>query len=244
MVAQTVELPNIRKFFIPDPGYYMVEGDLQRAETQIVAWEANDPELKEIFHSGRDVHTENARFIFGDPVNYFRRDRLKRCIYAIQNGGKAPKIAELLEDPYKGRKFYEYWTGRFPSIPKWHQKLETAIQVHRQIENVWGYKYHWLDRIDSNIVGHAVPWITQSTIAITINKALRAVSQIPGVELLMQVHDSLLMQVPENREFSVLSEIKKAMSIQIPYPDPLVIPVTLKYGKKSWGELEDWKEAA
>lgn len=246
MVARTVTLPNIRKFFVPDPGYTIVEADLQRAETQVVAWEADEPELKKIFQSGTDVHTENARLIYGDPVDYYRRDRLKRCIYAIQNGAKPPKIGELLNDRAKGVKFYNYWTGRFPKIKTWHGKLEFEIQTRRCVSNIWGYKLHWFDRIGESIIGDVVPWITQSTIAITINKGAVALNEnLPDeVELLLQVHDALLFQVRTERFKLLLPEIRKHLSIVVPYPDPLIIPVTMKSSEVSWGDAEDVPEAA
>ena len=52
MVAQNIILPNIRKFIVPDPGYLIVDADLSGADAQVVAWEADDADLKEAFRDG------------------------------------------------------------------------------------------------------------------------------------------------------------------------------------------------
>ena len=248
MVAQTADLPNVRRIFIPDPGYVLVEADQPRAEAQIVAAESGDKELRAIFQGGIDVHTENAVFVFGPQPSdkytaWYRRDRLKRCIYAIQNGGSAKKCGELLKNDILGQKFYDYWTGRFPSIPKWHSKLEFDIKMRRCLENVWGFKLPWLDRTDGNILGEAVPWITQSTIGITLDHAYIAVDEL-GIEVLLQVHDSLLMQVRAAELDAALPAIQSAMSIPIPYDPPLVIVPGLAVSERSWGDVVPWEANA
>ena len=57
--------PNLRKMFIPDPGYAIADHDLDQADARIVAWEADCPSLKEIFNDpDRDLHNENCEIIF------------------------------------------------------------------------------------------------------------------------------------------------------------------------------------
>ena len=52
--------PNIRSMFIPDPGYTFFDGDLDRADLQVVVWEADDPMLKAALRMGVDIHLMNA----------------------------------------------------------------------------------------------------------------------------------------------------------------------------------------
>lgn len=60
----------------------------------------------------------------------------------------------------------------------------------------------------------------------------------------MQVHDSLVMQIPKEHFPSVLPELKRCMEVTIPYDDPLIIPVGLDVSETSWGEVEkyDWSD--
>jgi DNA polymerase I-like protein with 3'-5' exonuclease and polymerase domains len=54
-------MPNIRKLFIPDPGCTIFDADLDRADLQVVVWEAEDVELKQMLREGVDIHSENAK---------------------------------------------------------------------------------------------------------------------------------------------------------------------------------------
>lgn len=58
-------LPNVRKLFLTDPGYIQFEADLKGADAQVVAWEAEDEMLMQLFRSGLDVHAQNAEDMFG-----------------------------------------------------------------------------------------------------------------------------------------------------------------------------------
>jgi hypothetical protein len=65
-----------------------------------------------------------------------------------------------------------------------------------------------------------------------------------GIIILNEDHDSLLVQIRE-ADFcdAALAEIKAAMSVTIPFPDPCVIGVGMKWSEKSWGDLKKWKPA-
>lgn len=63
-----VKLPNIRELFIPDEGYEFFDMDLDRADLQIVVWEAEDSDLKMALRRGLDMHIFNAMAVFGFDV--------------------------------------------------------------------------------------------------------------------------------------------------------------------------------
>ena len=77
MVATTVELPNVRKLFVPDPGYLIGEVDLVGSEAQIIAWDAGDEDLKAAFRAGLNVHLKNARDVFPERVKGFSDAAIK-----------------------------------------------------------------------------------------------------------------------------------------------------------------------
>lgn len=232
---------NIKKMFVPSPGFTLIEGDLKGAETQVVAWESGSSELKKLVTTpGYDLHRENAKYTFEkEKVTDYQRDRLKRCVYAIQNGCRPTKCSQLLSSTKLGVRFFNYWTKRFPEIPDWHDRLMHDVQTKRRIVNIYGFHLDWFDRVNDSIIGDLVPFITQSTIAITINKALRAVDLgVHEAQLLLQVHDSLVMQARTNLVEWAIPRIKKAMLVPVPYPDPLVIPVDFKVSEVSWGDAQ------
>jgi hypothetical protein len=86
----------------------------------------------------------------------------------------------------------------------------------------------------------ALAWIPQSTVALVINTGMQqCVQRVPDVVPLLQVHDSFLFQVHRELLLSTLPKVRDAMGVALPYPRPLIIPVTLKTSTKSWGHMID-----
>lgn len=110
--------------------------------------------------------------------------------------------------------------------------------IGRCIGQKFGFRIVYFDRI-REILPKAVAWGPQSTVAINCNKgALALLNNLPWVEPLMQVHDSLIVQYPIKYS-DRLSDIKDQLhSITVPYDDPLTIPWGVKASRKSWGDAE------
>ena len=82
-----------------------------------------------------------------------------------------------------------------------------------------------------------------------INMGLERIDRtLPDVQLLIQVHDSLVMQVRTTEVRDLLPEIKKALVVEVPYDDPLIIGTSTQLSDTSWGDVMDefdyFKEAA
>lgn len=107
---------------------------------------------------------------------------------------------------------------------------------HHFIENRFGYRWHIFDRLDG-VLPEALAWVPQSTVGCYINRIWMAIhEQLPEVEVLIQVHDSLAGQMPTAEVPRLLGEIERVSRIVIPYEDPLVIPVGIKTSTTSWGD--------
>lgn len=236
MVAQTIQLPNIRKLFKPDPGYIIIDADFDQADARVVAWDASAIKLKEIFNDpSKDLHSENAITIF-NRLDKRTRSLAKRGVHATNYYITARSLAGSLGISIReAEHFIATWFGAHPEIPAWHDTVESAVSSTRTIHNAFGYRKIFYDRPD-RILPEALAWIPQSTVAIAINKALLNIFRnLPQVQLLSQVHDSLVMQVPRRTFPGILEKIKQQMTIEIPYPDPLILPVSAEASTISWG---------
>ncbi len=241
------ERPNIRKMFIPDPDYILIECDLKQADAQVVAWEANDEELIDIFtrmNNGEDidVHAENAKVCFGiSSVAKWQRQLAKHVVHGTNFTGSSYEIARRLGMlRHQVDIFQKRWFGRHPRIRDWHRKIESDLAASRCVWNKFGYRRRYFDRIDQ-ILPEAVAWVAQSTTALTINAGIRSVERhLPIMEFLIQVHDSGVWQAPVVSFTDVLkNRLKKCLTIEIPYqPRPLAIGVDIAVSTKSWGDVE------
>jgi DNA polymerase I-like protein with 3'-5' exonuclease and polymerase domains/uracil-DNA glycosylase len=238
-------LPNLRDMFIPDEDCEFIEGDLEGADARVVAWEANDPWLKALFREGIDIHEETGREL------KLSRPLSKRARHAGHYGVTAEGLANRIgrtvhEADLLLRKIFEMSPAIGPVTRKgsWHWKIaQVCAEGNRTqigiLENIFGFRYPVLER---GFYTHGLAWVPQSTIAILTNKILlnvwRQLRQ--EVQLMLQVHDSLLMQARIEQVDEVLPKITAASQIVLPYPDdPLIIPFSLKRSKLSWGECKE-----
>ena len=244
MVAKTVTLPNTRKMFLPDPGKMLIDVDLERADAQVVAWEAGDEALKDVFRSGVDVHRENAAAVFQVPaaeITDHQRQQTKQSVHGYDYGGSAKTIAAetgmtLTESTFFGNRWFE----EHPLIKDWQDDTFTQLKKTKTLRNAFGYEITFMDRIDIKRRNEGLAWLCQSVVAIVTDIGLCNIDEnLPEVEPLIQVHDSLLLQTDISNCPGIYPEIIKQMSIEVPYADPLTIPLSLAVSEKSWGDVEE-----
>jgi DNA polymerase-1 len=238
-------LPNIRKFFVPDVGYEMADADLDRADAQVVAWEANDDELKQIFREGADLHLENAKVIFNNPrLTSDSRERklAKAGVHATNYGSSANTLARALGiTVHEAERFQRVWFSAHPGIRDWHDEVENSLATTRQVTNKFGFRRYYFDRIEK-LLPEALAWIPQSTVALVICYGLVRMTEQTEVDLqpLLQVHDSLVFQYPKHLRNPALRKARECMLVEVPYDDPLVIPVGFKLSDRSWGDCKEY----
>jgi len=237
--------PNLREMFVPDPGYIMIEGDLEGADAQIVAWEADDADLKEAFRKRIDVHAMNAEDMWGLAFTRLsgrerqqKRQENKKAVHLTNYGGTDRAIAMALGwTVHEGSKFQSRWFGRHPGIKIWHQRTHQSLQQTNSVSNAYGYSRIYFDRPSASFT-EALAWVPQSSVAIAcFDGILKLLSQFPQVEPLMSVHDSNLFQIPVNNRPSD-EQLVEGLTTLTPYPDPLTIPWKLKKSTISWGDCK------
>lgn len=249
------QFPNIREMFVPDPGYIFFDGDLDRADLQVVAWEANEPLLKHALKIGADIHLMNAFRCQGKepppleelveghskyldhrgPMKHMREFAKVFC-HGTNYGGKAQTMAA-----HTGRTIHEVdraqkiWFQQNPGILRWHIRTADQVKRHRFVENRFGYRWYIFDRLD-DVLPEALAWVPQSTVSNVINKIWVNIDrELPKVQVNLQVHDSLAGQFPDDG-VDWASEIEHHAQVVVPYDDPLIIPFSVKTSKESWGK--------
>lgn len=258
MPKHEVTLPNVRKLFIPDPGFVIFDVDLAGADAQVVAWEAEDDDLKNAFRAGLDVHSHNAEAMWGsaftslpgtkdDGPKSRKRKECKQGVHLTNYGGTARTAAMVLGwTVHEADQFQKRWFSIHPGIKKNFQgKIEAAIKSTRTVTNKFGYRRVYFGRIE-DCYTEALAWVPQSTVAETsFRGALKLEDELGDiVQMLLQVHDSLVFQVPKCHAHKI-KEIKEALAVPIPYSDPLTIQWGIAKSEKSWGDCESVKlEAA
>ena len=244
--VQGVTFPNIRKIFVPDNNHLIIDADLAGADAQVVAWETGEEDLKDVLKKGIKIHSVVSNKLYGtDEQPYY--DMCKRRIHATNYGGGYRTLHQTLGGLYGAeytserieQDFQDWWFRSYPGVKRWHDKVSRSLQTTHGVENRFGNRIVYQDRIDSMFT-KALAWIPQSTVAlVTVKGALAIKRQFSFIEILMQVHDSVIFQIPK-RERRHLDEIKSVLnSITVPYDDPLRIPWSFDISDKSWGACKE-----
>lgn len=225
-----LSVPNVRAMFIPDPGYTFFDMDLERADLQVVAWEADDPEFKQMLREGADIHSENAKILDID------RELSKTWTHGTNYGGSPPTMAKqcgiLI---HQATKMQKRWFDAHPGIKQWHERTKHYLATRKYVENAWGYRWYIFGRPEG-LLPEALAWVPQSTVAVLINRIWRRIyDAAPEIEVTLQVHDSLAGQFLSSLN-DAAERLRTLARIPVPYPDPLIIPASPKTSTVSWGE--------
>lgn len=134
-----MRLPNIRKMFIPDPGHTIVDADLAGADAQVVAWEADDEDLKAAFRAGLKIHVHNCRTIYPHfhkdwadeeikerPSPYYKKTKIGQ--HATNYGAVPPTLVARAQFTLsEAEEFQERWFHAHPNIKEWHERIERYL---------------------------------------------------------------------------------------------------------------------
>lgn len=262
-------LPNIRKLYIPDSGFTIAEVDLSGADAQVVARDADCKLMQQIFAERKKIWVESGRMMYGaafmgpDGKREPYYTRVKSGGHATDYGAKPRALSLALAlTMHEAERFQKRWLEIYPEIKQWHKRVEMDLQTKRSVTNRFGYRRYYFDRID-DLLPEALAWIGQSTVACVANlglvhtgpahtnyswgiqylnpsiETLRIRLKELGFQKLLQVHDSVVFQYPTRNEAAILPLLHQALSVTVPYDNPLVIPWGLKTSTKSWGDAKD-----
>lgn len=241
--------PNIKSLFLPDEGWIVADTDLAQADARVVAWEADDDELMQMFLDPTvDLHTENARTIFGTcpDKSHPNRKKAKAGVHAVNYHVGARTLAKALGiTVHEADMFIQRWFSAHPKIKAWHNRIYDEMVNRRYIENAFGFRKAFFAKTDGpTALSEALAWIPQSTVGNIINIAWMRMDLLRAEEayVSMQVHDSLVSFHNKDYAYDTLPYLHEAMLVEVPYQKPLTIPTSLEVSEKNIGQLlaVDW----
>lgn len=240
----------IRKMFIPKPGYVLVDADYSQIELRVLAHIAKDDAMIEAFRSGMDIHTVTASQVFSVPaeqVSALQRRHAKAVNFGIVYGISEFSLAEDIGvSRYEAKAYIDSYLANYKGVRAYmKQVVEDAARVgytqtlygrKRSIPELKSSNFNirqGAERIALNtpIQGTAADLIKLAMIR--VDKALR--EEYPEAQLLLQVHDELIIECPEEIAQPVADLISRQMEQIATLNVPLLAEA--KIGK-SWYEAK------
>ena len=249
--VRTEEGRKIRQAFIAEPGHVLLSADYSQIELRLAAHVAEIPSLKEAFLAGHDIHAATASEVFNVPLDQMTpliRRRAKAINFGILYGISAFGLGNQIGVPQAEAKAYiDLYFERFPGIRAYMERIKAECRTAGYVETIFGRKCFIPGIRDANPMRRmgaerqAINAPLQGSAADIIK---RAMARIPaalhaaglGARMLLQVHDELLFETPEDEIQATASLVKEVMEGACAPRCELSVPLVVDTG---WAQTWD-----
>lgn len=240
-----------REAFGPRPGHYWYMPDYSQIEVWLFAYASGEQVMCDELMSGRDFHGSIAKQVWGEKSDYVEhashyRKKGKLIMFCKVYGGGAQAVADLLgcsKDEAAG--FIEEYDSKLPGIRVFMKRMVNKVERE-------GHFYHPLGRkffFEPKWSYKSVNYLIQGLAADIMKEAMIAVDKVlkekwPGANLLLTLHDELVIEVPQRwHSKKLMRDLVKAMQgdfhklVNCPVP----LPVSMKYTNSRWSKVKEIK---
>lgn len=224
---RTPEGRRVREAFIASPGCLIASADYSQIELRIMAHLSGDAALLLAFHDGMDVHRATASEVFGVPTSAVTSEQRRYAktinfglIYGMSSYGLAKSLGI---DNTAAKNYIERYFDRFAGVKRYMDETRASAKAKGYVETVFGRRLY-LPEINSpngprrsGAERAAINAPMQGTAADLIKLSMNAVQRVLDAEgrktkMIMQVHDELVFEVPEDEVDWLKREIPKLMA--------------------------------
>jgi DNA polymerase-1 len=251
--VRTEDGRKIRRAFVATPGHRLVSADYSQIELRLLAEIADIPVLKQAFRDGLDIHAMTASEMFGVPIKDMPSEIRRRAkainfgiIYGISAFGLANQLGIAREEASAYiKKYFE----RFPGIRAYMDETKEACRKNGYVTTLFGRKMYYPDIKASNASVRAfnerasINARLQGTAADIIRRAMIRMEDALAekklsAQMLLQVHDELIFEVPESEVAATLPVVQHVMQ-DAPFP-AVVLSLPLQVDARA---ANNWDEA-
>jgi len=236
--VRTAEGRRIREAFVAPPGSVIVSADYSQIELRIMAHLSGDKSLVDAFARGEDVHRHTASEVFDaapDQVSSEQRRYAKVINFGLIYGMSAFGLAQNLGiERSAAQSYMDKYFQRYPGVARYMETTRQEARERGYVETVFGRRL-WLPDIRSSNMQRrqgaerqAINAPMQGTAADLIKLAMIAVQgwieqEKLATKLVMQVHDELVLEVPEKELDAVKASVERLMMNVHKLDVPLVV---------------------
>ena len=239
----------IRSAFVAEPGHKLLSADYSQIELRILAHVSGEPKLREAFARGEDIHTATAAEVLGkDPATLTTGERsvAKMINFGIVYGISAFGLSENLEIPREqAQEYIDAYLARFPHVQDFIARTIEESARDGYATSLLGRRRPVPEIRASNrqtrSLGErlAVNFVMQGSNADIIKVAMvrihdRLREEGRGARLVLQVHDELLLEVPDAELSAVRDLVREEMCGAFNLDPPLAVDI---------GTGDDWHDA-
>jgi DNA polymerase-1 len=240
---RTEEGRRVRRAFVAEEGWVLMGADYSQVELRVMAHVSQDPGLIEAFERGEDIHATTAAAIFGvdlEDVTYEMRSTAKTVNFGLIYGQSAFGLARQLgigvDD---ARSFIDRYFERFPGVRVYMDQTQAEAAEKGYVETLLKRRRYFPElapgsrsstRRRQAAVRMAINTPIQGSAADIIKLAMirlrgRLNDEGLGARMLLQVHDEVVLEVPEDEEAATSQLVREAMEGATALDVPLKVDV-------------------
>jgi len=240
----------IRSAFVPKQGHVFLSADYSQIELRVLAYLSKDKSLTQAFLQGHDIHAETASRLFGIPlekVSHDQRQIGKRINFSILYGLTPFGLSKDLDIPFaEAKTCIEKYFEQYPGVSKWMEGVVESTKKNGYVTTLLGRRRYIPGIYEKNRSLYdvakrvAINTVAQGTAAEVMKLGMIRVHDVLkknklDAQILLQIHDELLLSVAKQEKETIESVVKKALESVVDWKVPLI--VTTRFGK-------NWKEAS
>ena len=250
--VRTEDGRKIRTAFVAQPGHKLVSADYSQIELRVLAHIADIEALRDAFEEGLDIHAMTASEMFHVPIKGMPpevRRRAKAINFGIIYGISAFGLANQLGiSRGEAGDYIKTYFERFPGIQDYMAEMRAKVKAQGFVETIFGRKVHFPNANSSNpaersfverasinapIQGSAADIIRRAMIRMEAELARQS---IPA-QMLLQVHDELIFEVPDDAVDTAIPAIVKVMEGAAEPAVRLTVPIQVDaHAAGNWDE--------
>ena len=240
----------LRRMFVPAPGCVLVDADYSQIELRLLAHISGDESMQEAFLSGEDFHAVTASHVFGVPLNEVTssmRRAAKAVNFGIVYGISAFSLSQDLGVSAEEAKAYmDAYFARFPGVKRYMEDVvkksretgyaETIFRRRRTLPEITASKYATRSFGERVALNMPIQGTAADIIKLAMVKVFKRLKE-EGLSsrLIMQVHDELIVECPENEAERVKSLLTQEMEGVCALTVPLIAEA---HSGKNWLETK------
>ncbi len=239
----------VRSAFIAAPGHLLLSADYSQIELRVLAHVTGDQALCDAFNHDLDIHIKTASQLLNipqDQVTQEQRQIGKKINFSIMYGLTPYGLAQDMNISHKEAKSYiDTYLSTYHRVKEWMDETVEAAKQSGYVSSLWGRRRYIPDLNDKNrsvfeaarrvAINTPIQGTSADLMKIAMLRVDAAITtQKLQAKLLLQIHDEIILEVPENEKSLVETIVRQAMEHAVSWRIPL--KVALRTGK-NWGEI-------
>ena len=235
--------------FVPKQGHVLVDADYSQIELRVLAHIAEDETMQEAFRSGMDIHTVTASQVFGvapEAVTSLQRRNAKAVNFGIVYGISEFSLAEDIGvSRYEARAYIDNYLANYHGVRAYMKDVVAKARETGFTQTLYGRKRYIPELSSSNFnirqgaeriaLNTPIQGTAADLIKLAMIRVYHALEQnYPEAKLLLQVHDELIIECPEE----IASEVAELISKEMEQVATLHVPLV---AEAKWGS--SWYDA-